>query len=161
MWNLAKGSAMVAVCLATTGIASAVGMLGMPMIDMSKPFVAVKVPEVPLHVGDVYGPGVKQLEGQVVARVVANCPYHLSASFEGLRHQEGKAAISPKDMAVMINGRAVPVGKARVPIVTNGHPTSGRGTDVPIQLQVAVKGLAHYPAGRYGGTLVLTIMAGP
>jgi len=53
------------------------------------------------------------------------------------------------------------VGKARVPIVTNGHPTPRSGTDVPIQLQVAVKGLEHYPAGQYGGTLVLTIMAGP
>jgi hypothetical protein len=156
MLSLAKSSAMVAVFLAATGIASAVNM---PVIDMSKPFVAVKAPEVPLHLGDVYGPGLKQLEGQTVARVVANCPYHLSASFEGLRHLEGKAAIAPKDMSVTINGRAVPVGKTRVPIVTDGRPTSG--TDVPIHLQVAVKGLATYPAGRYGGTLVLTIMAGP
>jgi hypothetical protein len=161
MLSLAKSSVIVAVYLAATGIASAVGMPGMPMIDMTQPFVAVKAPEVPLHLGDIYGPGLKKLEGQVVARVVANCPYHLSASFEGLRHQEGKAAISPKDMAVTINGKAVPVGKTRVPIVTNGHPTSRSGADIPIQLQVMVKGLATYPAGRYGGTLVLTIMAGP
>jgi hypothetical protein len=157
MWGLAKSSAMVVVCLAATGIASAVNV---PKIDMSKPFVAVKAPEVPLHLGDAYGPGQKQLEGQVVAHVVANCPYNLSASFEGLRHEQGKAAIAPKDMSVTINGRAVPTGgKARVPLVTNGRPTSG--TNVPIQLQVAVKGLATYPAGRYGGTLVLTIMAAP
>jgi hypothetical protein len=158
MWSLAKSSVMVAIYLAATEIAAAVNM---PVIDMSKPFVAVKAPEVPLHLGDVYGPGLKQLEGRVVAHVVANCPYHLSASFEGLRHQEGKAAIAPKDMTVTINGRAVPVGKARVPIVTNGRPTPRGGTEVPIELQVAVKGLASYPAGRYGGTLVLTIMAGP
>lgn len=158
MWTLAKNSAMVVACLAATRIASAVSM---PVIDMPKPFVAVKVPEVPMHLGDVYGPGLKQLEGEVVAHVVANCPYHLSASFEGLRHEEGKGAIAPKDMAVTINGKAAPVGKARVPIVTNGRPTGRGGTDVPIQLQVAVKGLATYPAGRYGGTLVLTIMAGP
>jgi len=123
--------------------------------------VAVKVPEVPLHLGDVYGPGLKQLEAQVVAHVVANCPYHLSASFDGLRHERGKATIAPKDMTVTINGRPVAVGKARVPIVTSGHPTTRSGTDVPIDLQVVVKGLATYPAGQYGGTLVLTIMAGP
>jgi hypothetical protein len=161
MTSLAKSSAVIAVYLAATGIASAVGMPGMPRIDMTKPFVAVKVPEVPLHLGDTYGPDLKRLEGQVVARVTANCPYHLLASFAGLRHQEGKATIAPKDMAVTINGKAVAVGKDRVPIVSSGSPTPRGGINVPIELQVAVKGLGHYPAGRYGGTLVLTIMAGP
>jgi hypothetical protein len=101
------------------------------------------------------------MEGRVVARVVANCPYNLSASFEGLKHEQGKAVIAAKDMAVTINGRAVPSGKVRVPIVTNGHATSPSGADVPIDLQVAVKGLVSYPAGQYGGALVLTIMAAP
>jgi len=31
---------------------------------------------------------------------------------------------------------------------------------VPVELQVGVKGLEHYPAGQYNGMLVITVMAG-
>jgi hypothetical protein len=40
-------------------------------------------------------------------------------------------------------------------------PTPPSGTDVPLGLQIDVKGLKYYPAGRYNGMLVLTVMVGP
>jgi hypothetical protein len=154
MWNLAKMCAIVAGCLVATGTASAVNPL--------MPFVMVKAPAEPLHLGEAYGPGTKHLSGRVMARVVANCPYHIEASFEGLRHEQGKAAISAKHMSVAINGRKVPVGTGRrVPIVTSRDSTRGNGVDVPIELQVGIDGLASYPAGRYSGILVITVTAGP
>jgi len=153
MWNLAKSSAMVVACLIAARTASAV--------DMAQPFVQVKVPQKPLYLGEVYGPGVKQLAGQTVARVVANCPYHIEVSFAGLSREQDGAAIAREHLSVAINGRSLPVGKGRVPIATSRHGTSSSGVDVPIELQVGVNGLASYPAGRYAGTLVITVMAGP
>jgi hypothetical protein len=153
MVNLAKSGAIIAACLLATTTASA--------IDMMQPFVSVTVSHEPLYLGEVYGPGVKELTAQSVARVVANCPYHIEASFQGLRHEQGGPAISPRHMTVAINGRRVPVGRERVPIATGRQATSSRGVDVPIELQVGVSGLATYPAGRYAGTLVITVTAGP
>lgn len=158
MWSLAKGSVMIAAYLVATGTATAAGTIP---VDMFKPFVMVKMPEASLDLGYTYGPGIQMLEAHAVAHVVANCPYHLKVSFGGLRHQEGKASIADEDMSVTINGKAVVLGKTQVPIVTSGRPTPRNGTDVPIDMQVAVKRLVSYPAGQYGGTLVVTIMAGP
>ncbi len=154
MWNLAKTCAIVAMCLIATGSAAA--------IDFSQPFVTVSVPRKSLlYLGEVWGPDLKQVGARVTARVEANCPYHLEASFLGLRHEAGHAAILPKHMSVAINGRHVSVGSERVPIATSYEPTPAGGVDVPIELQIGVKGMALYPAGRYAGTLVITVMAGP
>jgi len=153
MWTLAKACAVVSACLVAVGSAGAV--------DMSQPFVAVSVQSTPLYLGEVWGPGLKQMAAQVNARVKANCPYHVEASFQGLRHVEGKATIAPKHMSVVINGRAVPIGTGRIPVANSQGPTPYGGVDVPIELQVGVRNLEHYPAGRYGGALVITVMAGP
>jgi hypothetical protein len=64
-------------------------------------------------------------------------------------------------MSVAINGRHVFSSTQRVPIATSYEPTPSDGVDVPINLQVGVKGMASYPAGRYAGALVITVMAGP
>jgi hypothetical protein len=69
--------------------------------------------------------------------------------------------MSPKDMSVAINGKEVAVGNGRVPIARASKPTSASGVDVPVDLQMALKGLASYPAGRYTGSLVITVMAAP
>lgn len=148
---LAKTCVILAVCLGATRGARAV--------DPSLPFVAVTVPRGPVNLGEVCGPNLKEVGARFDAHVVANCPYHISASFDGLRHQSRKVAISPKHMTVMINGREVPVGTGRVPIASQG-PTPRGGVDVPVELQVGVKAKASYPAGRYNGTLVITITAG-
>ncbi len=154
MWNLAKTCAIVAGCLVATSTASAVN----PFV----PFVMVKGSSKPLYLGEVYGPGTKRLAGRTTVQVVANCPYHIEASFEGLRHERGKAAIPAKHMSVAINGRQVHVGtNRRVPIATARDSTPSTGVDVPIELQVGMDGLASYPAGRYSGILVITVTAGP
>lgn len=134
----------------------------MPVIMQDKPFVTFKVSsDQVLDLGLVWGPGVQEVGAMVTGRVVANCPYHIEASFRGLQHVKGRAAIGPKDLSVAINGQAVPVGTGRVAIAHSSQPTPAAGVDVPIDMQVAVKGLASYPAGRYSGTLVITVMAGP
>lgn len=154
MWNLAKICAIVAMCLVATGSAAA--------IDLSQPFVTVSVPRTSLlYLGEVWGPDLKQVGARVNAHVVANCPYHLEASFQGLRHEAGHAAISFTNMSVAINGRHVSSASQRVPIATSYEPTPAGGVDVPIDLQIGVKGMALYPAGRYAGALVITVMAGP
>ncbi len=146
-----KAFVILAVCLAAARGAKA--------IDMSQPFVAVTAPRTPVNLGEVCGPNLKEVGAKFNAHVVANCPYHISASFDGLRHQNRRIAISPKHMTVTINGRQVPVGTGRVPIAARG-PTPRGGVDVPVELQVGVKAKASYPAGRYNGTLVITITAG-
>lgn len=153
MWSLAKTYAMVAACLAVTGIASAV--------HPPRPFVSLSIPSKPLDLGEVYGPGSKQLTAKVTARVVSNCSYRVEASFQGLKHERGKVALSAANMSVAINGREVPVGNRRVLVATSQKPALGKGVDVPIELRVGMKGSAFYPAGRYGGTLMITVMAGP
>ena len=75
---LAKTCAILAVCLLTAGGAKAV--------DFSKPFVMVSLPNKPLNLGEVYGPNLKEVGAQVTARVVANVPFHVLVSFDGLRH---------------------------------------------------------------------------
>ncbi len=148
---LAKTCVIFAVCLVTTQGAKA--------IDWSEPFVAISVPRGSLYLGEVYESSVKDAVARVTARVVANCPYRVLASFNGLRHQVENVAISPSDLRVAINGQPVPVGTDRVPIAT-GVPTPRSGVNVPIELQVGVKTIQPYPAGRYGGALVITVTAG-
>lgn len=153
MCNLARILSIISAWLVITGSASA--------IDLSMPFVKVAVPRKPAYLGKVWGPGLKQVGAQLSARVTANCPYHLEASFQGLRHEAGKGAVSPKDLSVAINGRQVAVGGGRVPIAHSNKPTPVNGTDVPVTLEVGLRGLASYPAGRYSGILVITVTAGP
>jgi hypothetical protein len=153
MWNLAKTCVIVAACLVTVDIAAAVGPF--------QPFVHVTVPPDPLYLGQVVGPGLQQIGSCLTARVVANCPYHIEASFLGLQNSKGGTAVSAKHLSVKINGKAAPVGGGRVTIAQSNRPTTSAGEDVPVDLQVGVVGSAQYPAGRYRGTLVITVMAGP
>ena len=153
MRNLAKTCAIVAVCLAVADVATAVSQY--------EPFVRVTVPREPLRLGEVARPGLQQIRSRLTAHVVANCPYHIEASFQGLRHEKGMAVIPPKHLSVAINGKATPVGKGRVTVAQSRRPTTSVGDDVPVDLQVGVTNLPLYPAGRYSGTLVITVMAGP
>jgi len=61
---------------------------------------------------------------------------------------------------VSINGKQTSVG-GKVTVTQSQGPTAPTGTDVSIGLQVGVKNLMQCPAGRYGATLVLTVMATP
>jgi hypothetical protein len=158
MWNLAKTGAIVAVCLAVVEVATAAAPAAVPRYG---PFVHVTVPRKPVRLGEVTRSGMQQVKSHVTARVVANCPYQIEASFEGLRHEQGKAVIAPKHLSIAINGKPTPIGKGRVTIAQSRKPTKSTGEDVPVDLQIGVKNLPMYPAGRYSGTLVITVMAGP
>jgi hypothetical protein len=153
MWNLAKTYAIVTVCLVVATAASAQ--------YPSQPFVGMTVTQEPIDLGDVIGPGVHQIRSQATVHVVANCPYHIEASFQGLRNGSGGKAISPQHLTVAINGKEMPVGTGRITIAQSSRPTASAGEDIPVDLQVGFLGLPIYPAGRYHGALMLTVMVGP
>jgi hypothetical protein len=92
---------------------------------------------------------------------VANCPYHVAASFRTFRHEKGKAVISAKDLSVAVNNKEIPVEKGRATVVSSSKPTSAAGVEVPLALLVKVTGANRYPQGSYRGALVITVMAGP
>jgi hypothetical protein len=148
---LAKTCAILAVCLAMAEGAKA--------LDSSRPFVIVSIPDKPLNLGQVCGPNLKQVGAEVTAHVVANCPYVISASFTGLRHERRNVEISPQHLSAAINGKQLPIGGSGVVISAQG-PTPRKGVDIPLELQVGVKTVASYPAGRYGGNLVIKVTAG-
>jgi hypothetical protein len=129
--------------------------------DLKLPFVSVSLPENPVYVGDVAGPGVKQVGAQFVARVVANCPYFVEASFQGLQHEGGGATIAREHLSVWINGKATAVGTGRVAIAQASRPTSAGGVEVPVNLRMLVSGMESYPPGQYCGAFVITVMAAP
>jgi hypothetical protein len=114
-----------------------------------------------VQLGEVPGPGMHQVKSRFTAHVVANCPYHIEATFTGLRNGSRGTTISPEHLTVAINGKETPVGTGRVTIAESGSPTPASGEDVSVDLQVGFLGLPKYPAGQYLGTLVLTVMAGP
>jgi len=151
MRTLAKTCAILVVCL--------VAARGAKAIDRSQPYVVVSIPKTPLNLGEVCGPNLKEVGAQVTAHVEANIPYHISASFDGLRHQATHVAISPKHLRATINGKEMPIGANRVPVAAQG-PTPRGGVDIPLDFQVGVKAVATYPAGRYRGALVITVTPG-
>ena len=169
MRNLAKIIAIVAACLVmadgavagNSATPSRGALLPRLPANLAMPFVSVSLPRTPIYVGKVWGPGLRRVGAEVVARVVANCPYHVEAGFQGFQHEGSAVAISHKHLSVAINGKEVPVGTGRVLIARASKPTSAGGVDVPVDLQLGVTGLASYPAGRYSGALVITIMAAP
>jgi hypothetical protein len=124
------------------------------------PFVKVFVPEEPLNLGKLWASGSNQVSGKTNLHVVANCPYRIEASLKNLRHGGGKGSISPKHVWVVINGERTLLG-GRVPVAQSWRPTVPTGLDVPVELTVAVNEMTVYPAGRYNGTLVITVMAAP
>ena len=158
MRNLAKIGVVVAICFAATIGARAQNRPGPSPQEMerSRPFASVSVPPKPLCLGMVSGRGPTRLKGDVTVHVVANRPFRLGASLERLTQGAGQAVIPPEEMVVTINGKEVTVGTSRVEIASGG-PTPASGVDVPIVIEVGMKGPALYPAGQYGGNLALFI----
>jgi hypothetical protein len=113
-----------------------------------------------MYLGMVSGSRTTQLKGEMTAHVVANRPFQVIATFKGLTPGSDKRVISPKHMKVVINGEEVPTGTGKVKIASGG-PTPRGGIDVPIVLEVTSKGLASYPAGRYGADLVVAVKTVP
>ncbi len=154
MRNLAKTFLIVAACVTVADAAAVV--MNVPVV----PFVSVSFEGEPANLGTVWGPGPRSVQVDLKARVVANCPYHVAASFQSLRHERGKAVVSGKDMSVMVNGQEVPIETGRVPVARSSSPTSSGGVDIPLALLVKFKGMDRYPQGRYSGALIITVMPG-
>jgi len=162
MQNLAKICAVVAICLGAT---DGVGAKDSPQPRNLRPrrpvsAAAVSVPQTPLYFGMVGGVGPKRLRAELTARVLANCPFRLMASFQGLEGKAGQqVVISPEQMKMTINGREVSRATQHLRVATGGA-TLPSGVEVPIVIEMAVKGAQFYPAGRYGGNLTILVMPG-
>jgi hypothetical protein len=118
---------------------------------------AVKAPQAPLCFRVVPARGPRQIQAKTTARVLANHPFRLEASFAGLTQAAGWVAIPAQQMTVTINGKNVPIGTERV-LIASGGATPGDGVEVPIVVDVTLKGSAFFPAGQYSGNLVLSVM---
>jgi len=131
-----------------------------PVMAPSVPYVKISPPGGSFYLGNFWEAGTNQAAGRTKVHVVANCPYQIQASLQGLRHVTGRSTMSPKHTAVMINGAQARLGE-RVQIARSSQPTPPSGVDVPVELKVAMNDMILYPAGQYNGTLVVTIMALP
>ncbi len=159
MRSLANVSLVAVICLAMAVGAGAGTRPGpqAPRPGGPPPVAAVKAPRSPVNFRVVPGKGLRQLQAKTTVRVLANHPFRLAASFAGLTQAVGQAAIPAEQMTVTINGKKVPVGTERVQIA-EGNPTPRDGVDVPIVVEVTLKGSTFYPAGRYSGNLVLAVL---
>ena len=159
MWHLARILSIVVVWLA---VGNAMGNTPPPPppVPPVPPFVKVTVPEGPLRLGDVWFGGAFQAGAQVKVHVVANCPYQVEASLRDLGQGAGNEPVPSKHWMVAINGKQTSLG-GRVPVALSRQPTPANGVDVPVELQVGVDSVMNCRAGRYNGTLVVTVMAVP
>jgi hypothetical protein len=159
MCNLAKILSIVVIWLAA---GSAMGNTPPPPPPggLIPPFVKVTVPREPLQLGDIWSGGAFQANGKVDVHLVANCPYQVEASFRDLKHGSGNEPLPAKRVMVAINGKQTSLG-GRVPVALSRQPTPVNGVDIPVQLQVGVDNFMSFRAGRYNGTLVITVMAVP
>jgi len=159
MWHLARILSIVVVWLAA-GVARG-DTMAPPLPEAPiQPFVKVTVPKTPLYLGDILIGGAFQAGAEVKVNVLANCPYQLEASFRDLRQGMGGQPLSPKHWMVAINGKQTSIG-GKVPVALSRLPTPPNGVDVPVNLQVGANDVMNCRAGRYHGTLVLTVMAVP
>jgi hypothetical protein len=131
-----------------------------PPVPPVPPYVKVTVPRQPLYLGDAAWGGALQAGAKVDVHLVANCPYQVEASLRDLKYGTGSELLSPKQVLVMINGKKTSLG-GRVPVAVAQPPTPVNGVDIPVQLQVGVNSIMNCRAGRYNGTLVITVMGLP
>jgi hypothetical protein len=163
MRTLAKICVSAVVCLGMTGGGWARDHShgNRPPAGPFRPGAVLSVPKTPLRFGEVSGPGPKRLRAEVTARVMANCPFRVAASFQGLTQRADRTVVIPSgQITVTINGRNVPVGTNRV-VIAGGGPTPPGGVNVLVAVEMEIKGASLCQAGRYGGNLTLTTLTGP
>jgi len=124
-----------------------------------EPFAAVSIKPDELDLGEVRPSGLDSLSGRLTAHIVANCSYHVEASFAPFTGKGG--TILPKHTSMVINGRNVAAGGAPVSVTSSSKPTPVAGVDVRVDLKVTVDRAFEYRAGTYEGTVIFTIMPGP
>jgi hypothetical protein len=123
------------------------------------PFVAMSITPDAIDLGEVGRSGPDSVSGKLTAHIVANCSYHMEASFAPFVGKGG--SIAPERTSLVINGRNVAVGGAPVAVVSSSKPTPSRGIDVSVDLKVTVDKAFLYKAGAYEGTVTFTIIPGP
>lgn len=163
MRTLAQICAVAVVCLGMTGSGWArdPSKGNRPNVSPFRPMAVLSVPKTPLRFGMVSGPGPKRLRAEVTARVIANCPFRVAASFQGLTQVANRMVVIPSgQIAVTINGRDVPVGTDRV-VIAGGGPTPPGGANIVIAVEMEIKGASLCMAGQYGGNLSLAALVGP
>lgn len=131
-----------------------------PPVIPAPPFVKVTLPKESLRLGDIWSSGAFQANGKLDVHLVANCPYQVDASFRDLKRGGGDEPLPTKRVMVAINGKQTSLG-GRVQVARSGQPTPVSGVDIPVQLQVGLDNFMSFRAGRYNGTLVITVMAVP
>jgi len=149
------------VCFGITGIVQAVRPALPPKMVSAVPFVGISITPDNLDLGMVSPFGYNNLPAKLEARIVANCPHKVEASFVPFKGSKYNVTINPKHTAVEINGVKIRVAGSGVTIISSARPTPPEGVGVPVDIKFMTRGLMLYPAGQYKGSLVLTIMTKP
>jgi hypothetical protein len=152
---------MVAACFSLTGIVQAVRPVAPPKMVSVEPYVGISVTPDHLNLGIVPPIGFKDLLAKLKAHVVANCPHQVEASFEPFKGEEYNATIRPEHTVIEINGVEIPVDSSGVSIISSVNPTPPEGVDVSVDIKFSVRDLVLYPAGKYKGAIILTVMTKP
>ncbi len=161
MKKLIMISALMALCFGLTGIVQAVRPSEPPKIISDKPYVGISFTPESIDLGTVSPTGFKDIPAKLEARIIANCPHQIKASFKPFKSVGSDISIKPEDTSVEINGVKIPVDSSSVSIIGSARPTPPEGIGVPFDIKFGARALLLYPAGPYKGSLVLTIMTKP
>jgi len=123
-----------------------------------EPFVRMSIKPGAIDLGEVPHSGQDSISGRLTARIVANCPYHVEASFAPFTGKGGP--ILPEHTSLVINGRNIAAGGAPVFVAGSRKPTRMAGVDVRVDLKVTVDRAFLYRAGKDEGAITFTIMPG-
>ena len=113
-----------------------------------EPFVSISVPT-KIDLGTVTPYGQQIFNSTITVHIIANCPHHIEASIEAFSNPEG--GLIPKERTKV----------EMVPPLSSPKGTPIGGVDVNINLMFTIDIESGDPAGKYTGTLVLTVTAGP
>lgn len=111
-------------------------------------FVDISVPT-QIDLGSVTPSGQQTFNSTVKAHIAANCPYHIDASIGAFTNSAGNL---------------IPVERTKVEVVPPSSWLKGTpigGIDVNIKLKFTIDIEFSDPAGKYTGSVVLTITPGP
>jgi hypothetical protein len=113
-----------------------------------EPFVGISVPTT-IDLGSINQFGQQTFNSVVKAHIIANCPHHIEASIGAFANSAGDLIPKERTKVEMVPPLSSPIG------------TPVGGVDVNINLMFTIDIQSSDPAGKYTGTLVLTVTAGP
>jgi hypothetical protein len=113
-----------------------------------QPSVSISVPS-SIDLGSVTPLGQQIINSAVKAHIAANCPYHITASIGAFTNSAGNI---------------IPAERTKVEMMSQSSWVKGTpigGIDVVMNLKFTIDVAFSDPAGKYTGTVILTVMAGP